>query len=264
MTSTSIILASAAVALVTYRILKPWYPVRGEISANKIGQNGASISSPFSLLQGTQVPLAKAASPAPGEGSAEAWWPDLEPLSEAEVESYQVVPDQIQRYLNWGKMDVDAIDGFRQAVYDFKARGIADTARHLRDLDATNVGGEAGAKAAVVKLDLLGYFAENNMPEAKDAAIRLASRTIEWQANHEPVEGVAAIVSLEAMQIVAKVDPRQAAEILQAKPLAERETWAYHYLIGRRLAGVQSKSALQDLAGIVDVASAARLQKRGA
>lgn len=184
-----------------------------------------------------------------------AWelWPDYAELSGPELGDFEILEEQVQDYLDWGKMDPVKIGTFRRIAGQIGSRGLVQRGRELAALGAADMVAKGDAAAAIAKIDLLSYFAEADFPQAREVISYLANRPLRWESDgtfHNSVENT---VTLEAFDIFAKQEPDRALSMLAALPREQRGAHVQHYVYGRRLAGIaeaeiekEVKAKLQD------------------
>lgn len=207
----------------------------------------ATPAAPGARSAAVAAPAAKVSS-APDAKAPQAIWPEHAPLTQEEQEQFAVVETQVVRFYDWGSIDPERLDAFRTALFALQSRGIAHHARQLLEASKETVKTPEEAKNTIEKADLLRYFAENGNALAQEAIRKLVTRGFTTDGRGMPVDRVKAQLTLESYEILAKVAPEEARVAIKLAPPDQVVAYAYHFVLGRRLAGDKTDDTLASLA----------------
>lgn len=173
-----------------------------------------------------------------GAGQSPLSWRDLPPLSEQEKRDFAEVEAQVSRFKSWGKIDPSKVDEFRRGLWLLGDRGVADATKRLLAVRRDEVTNHDEAERVIEELDTIGYLADLKRPVALSALENLAGRKIERDDSGAAKDGLAATVTLEAYDLLAKAAPERAFAVVQRLETSQWEPFVLHYIYGRRLAGL--------------------------
>lgn len=164
-------------------------------------------------------------------------WAPYAPLDEDERAAFRLVLEQIEKYQEWGAMDAALIPQFRQLLFQFGSRALADLGRRLAAIDAAAIETHADAAAIIDDLDTLAYFTRASFPLAHEIVRSFATRPIAWDQSGQLLDPLAALVTLEAFDLYARDNPTAARGYIKSIAPAHRAAYFTHFAYGRRLAG---------------------------
>jgi hypothetical protein len=174
-------------------------------------------------------------------------WSNLQPLDQDEIKKFKTSEELISNYLQWGKMDADLVDGFRQSVAIYGERYVADLGRSLAKLHQTDISQKADAERVIENIDILGYFALTDMPAAQQVVEHLALRPVEWNNEGQIKDALQAVVTFEAFDLYARRFPKKSLDFIKTIDHVNRPAYFTHYAYGRKLAGISMESIDQEL-----------------
>ncbi len=174
-------------------------------------------------------------------------FPQYKPLSKEELEKFKVVPQQIVKYFDWGKMDDDQIEAFRQNMWDFGDRGIATLSNELDKVSSAKEKLDANrAKELISYIDFLRYLSQSpgQGSLAKQAVEKLATRPIVWDDEGKMTDPQKSGITLECFQLYSSIKTAAAERFVSELDDEKKPTYIYNYIVGRKLGGAQQNAAI--------------------